>query len=223
MTPELRAAAVERAAWRPWVATFAAFLLACGAALWLARGAQREVEVLTLVLVYLSFACTFLPLPTAWILLWGAREAGPVAVALAGTVGTCIANLHDYHALSALRRLGPLQRALGSGWYAHAAAWFARAPFAALAASSFLPIPVDGVRLLAIAAGYPRPAFVLASFVGRLPRYLVLALLGRELALSNAAIVAVLAATIAIGAAKAAAALWRRRRGGAREAGDAAP
>jgi membrane protein YqaA with SNARE-associated domain len=223
MTPRcepFRAAEARAPAWRPWAAAFAAFLLASGAVLWLARGAHREVEVLTLVLVYLSFACTFLPLPTAWILLWGAREAGPVAVAIAGTVGTCIANLHDYHALSALRRLGPLQRALRSAWYARAAAWFGRAPFVALAASSFVPIPVDGVRLLAISVGYPRPAFVLASFAGRLPRYLLLALLGHELALSNSAILAVLAATIAIGAARAAPGLWRRLR--RTEAGDAA-
>jgi membrane protein YqaA with SNARE-associated domain len=226
MTPEREApdaAGARRPEWRGWVTAFAGFLLASAAVLWLARGVHREVEVVTLVLLYLSFACTFLPLPTAWILLWGAREAGPLAVALAGTAGTCIANLHDYHALGALRGLGPMQRALRSGWYARAAAWFGRAPFVALAASSFVPIPVDGVRLLAISVGYPRPAFVLASFVGRLPRYLLLALLGRELALSNSAIVAVLAATIAIGATKAAIGLGRRLGGRRREAGDAAP
>jgi membrane protein YqaA with SNARE-associated domain len=206
------AAADARApAWRTWIAVFGGFLLASGGVLWLSRGVNREVEVLATVAVYLSFACTFLPLPSAWILLWGAREAGPIAVALAGTVGTCIANLHDYHALTALRRTGPLRRAMQSAWYARAAAWFGRSPFVALAASSFLPLPVDAVRLLAISVGYPRPAFVLASFAGRLPRYLVFALLGRELALSNSAIVAVLAATVVIGAAKAAHAARRRR------------
>lgn len=191
-------------AWRSWVLGFSAFLVATGTLLCMARATPRQagLEVVALVLLYTSLACTFLPLPTAWILLWAGRELGPFPVALAATVGTCIANLHDYYIVSGLWRLGRVRRARETRLYARAAAWFRRAPFLALAVASFVPIPIDGVRLLAISVGYPRRAYFLASFAGRFPRYLLLALLGHELRLSNAAIGAVLLAIVLLGIGK---------------------
>ncbi|HJZ13086.1 MAG TPA: hypothetical protein VJ521_13100, partial [Acidobacteriota bacterium] len=50
-----------------------------------------------------------------------------------------------------------------------------------LSVATFLPIPIDVVRLLAISRAYPFVKYVLATFTGRFPRYLILAYLGREL------------------------------------------
>jgi uncharacterized membrane protein YdjX (TVP38/TMEM64 family) len=101
----------------------------------------------------------------------------------------------------------------GTRSYARAVGWFGRAPFLALAAASFVPISVDAVRLLAISAAYPRVPYVLATFVGRFPRYLLLAVLGHELRPSNRAIVAVLVAMALVGLARWALHLARRGRG----------
>lgn len=207
MMPEARAPAVARVlAWRPWALAFSAFLAAAGSVLWLARGtpSDPDLEVLTVLCLYLSFACTFVPLPTAWIVLWAARETGAFPVALVATAGTCIANMHDYYIVSGLWRLGRLKRARESARHARAVAWFRRAPFVALALASFAPLPVDAVRLLAISAGYPRTPFVLATFAGRFPRYLLLAILGHELRPSNRAIAAFVLVILVAGAAKAA-------------------
>jgi membrane protein YqaA with SNARE-associated domain len=200
--------------WRAWIAFSASLLAACGLLLWAAAGTpgHPRLAVLSTLLLYTSVACTFLPLPTAWIVLWAAREAGPLPVALVATVGTCVANLHDYYIVSGLCRLGRVQRARRSRSYARAVGWFQRAPFLALAAASFVPISVDAVRLLAISAGYPRRAYVLASFAGRFPRYLLLAVLGHELRLSNRAIAAVLVAMALVGLGKGALHLLQRRR-----------
>lgn len=217
MTPpaETAAAAATRALpWRSWIAISAAFLAADAALLW-ASGrtpGHPRLEVLSALLLYTSVAFTFLPLPTAWIVLWAAREAGPLPVALVATVGTCVANLHDYYIVSGLCRLGRVQRARRSRSYARAVAWFGRWPFLALAAASFLPLSVDAVRLLAISAGYPRRAYVLATFAGRFPRYLLLAVLGHELQLSNRAIAAVLVVMALAGLARGALHLLERRR-----------
>ena len=208
-------------AWRTWLAVFGGFLLASGAVLWLSRGVNREVEVLATVTVYLSFACTFLPLPTAWIVLWAARETDVLWVALVATAGTCIANLHDYHIVSGLWRAGRLRRARESAWHARAVTWFRRAPFLSLALASFVPLPVDAVRLLAISAGYPRPAYLLASYVGRFPRYLLFAVLGHELRPSNLTIFAIALAIVVVGAAKAALDRARTRRSRTRSPDDA--
>jgi membrane protein YqaA with SNARE-associated domain len=203
--------------WRSWIAICAAFLAADAALLWSSGGSGHpRVEVLSALLLYMSLACTFLPLPTAWIVLWAAREAGPVPVALVATLGTCVANLHDYYIVSGLCRLGRVQRVRQTRSYARAVGWFRRAPFLALTVASFVPISVDAVRLLAISAGYPRGAYVLATFAGRFPRYLLLAVLGHELQLSNRAIVAVLAVMALLGLSKGALHLVERLRARAR-------
>lgn len=220
MIPEPPASAVARdLPWRPWALAFSAFLATGGSVLWLARGALRDpVEVLTILCLYLSFACTFLPLPTAWIVLWAARETAALPVALAATAGTCIANLHDYYIVSGLWRLGRLERARRSTGHARAVAWFRRAPFVTLTLASFVPLPVDAVRLLAISAGYPRRPYVLATFAGRFPRYLLLAILGHELRFSNLTIAAIALAIVVAGAAKAA--FDHRRRAASRPSRD---
>jgi membrane protein YqaA with SNARE-associated domain len=224
MTPEAEALAVASGAaeaiagraarrdvgWRGWALVFAAFLAAGGSVLWLARGplASPRLEILTLLLLYLSLACTFVPLPTAWIVLWAARETGALPVALVATAGTCIANLHDYHLVSALLAHRRLRRVRDGAGHVRAVAWFRRAPFTALAVASFAPLPIDAVRLLAISAGYGRAPYVLATFAGRFPRYLLLAVLGHELRPSNG----VLAAVVVVIAVAAAAKLAYRHR-----------
>jgi uncharacterized membrane protein YdjX (TVP38/TMEM64 family) len=190
--------------WKKWVSVFFVFVLGCAAALLVSRGdpGLGKIEVLILYLLYMSVAFTFLPLPTAWIVLWAAREVEPLSVALIGTVGTVIANLHDYYIIHYLFRVERLRKAKKSRFYRKSVEWFQRAPFLTLTAASFLPIPIDVVRILAVSADYPRRWYALATFAGRLPRYLLLAYLGYELQLSNKTIFIVFLITVAIGAAK---------------------
>lgn len=193
-------------AWKPWVAASTGFLLATAAALWMARAAAGfdGIETLAQLLLYTSVACTFCPLPTAWIVLWAARTVDPLTVALVATLGTCIANLHDYYIVTALCRIGRVQKLRQSRFHDDAVRWFHRTPFWTLTAASLLPLPIDFVRLLAISAGYPRRRYALATFTGRLPRYLLLAALSWQLQLSNQVIALVLAITVVVGLGKAA-------------------
>ncbi len=87
-----------------------------------------------------------------------------------------------------------IDRVRGTASYRRAAEWFARWPFWTLVASNIVVLPVDVPRLLAISTRYSRPRFVLATLVGRYPRYLLLAGLGYQLKPSNRQILAVLAA-----------------------------
>ena len=70
--------------WKKWVAGFFAFVGLCAAILAVSRGTPGldRIEVLVLYLLYMSVAFTFLPLPTAWIVLWAAREVEPFSVAV---------------------------------------------------------------------------------------------------------------------------------------------
>jgi len=202
--------------WRKWVAGFFCFLLGNAGLLALSRATPRFAgfEILIILLVYMSLAFTFFPLPTAWIILWAAREMDPLSVSLVGAVGTCIANLHDYYILNYLFGLERLRKAKGTKSYRNAVRWFSRAPFVTLAVASFLPLPIDVVRILTVSTGYPRRLYVLATFVGRFPRYLLLGYLSYELKLSNQAILVVLLVTVAIGITQAAVKKLKESRGG---------
>jgi membrane protein YqaA with SNARE-associated domain len=189
---------------KKWIASFAVFFAAAGILYLLSRELEplASFEVLLLLLIYNSVACTFLPLPTAWIILWAARETDPLSASIIGVAGTCIANLHDYYIINHLFGIDRIGKVKGKSFYRSAVKWFERAPFITLTVASFLPIPIDVVRILAVSTGYSRLKYTLATFAGRFPRYLLLAWLGYELKLSNRAIFYVFIATVLIGAVK---------------------
>jgi membrane protein YqaA with SNARE-associated domain len=189
---------------RRWILSFAVFIAAAGALYLLSREVEplARFEVLLILLLYTSVACTFLPLPTAWIILWAARETDPLSASIIGVAGTCIANLHDYYIINHLFGIDRIGRVRDKGFYRSAVKWFERAPFITLSVASFLPIPVDVVRILAVSTGYSRLKYTLATLTGRFPRYLLLAWVGYELKLSNRAIFYVFVATVLIGAIK---------------------
>lgn len=140
--------------------------------------------VLVLTVFYLSLCNTFVPLPTAWIVLLAATEEfGPVVapvprvliVTVVATLGTVIANLNEYHLLASVFGAGLGARIRRTRVYGWAIGWFDRAPFTLLTLIALLPIPVDAVRWLAILRRYSRGRYALAYVVGRGTRYLLFA------------------------------------------------
>jgi membrane protein YqaA with SNARE-associated domain len=197
------AGAVEHAprGTRLWFAAFIAWMvaLALGAALLLTRyeagdAVALRAWILVLVCFYLSLCNSFLPLPTAWIVLLAAAPEyalipvgwlNILVVALLSTLATIVANLNEYHLLAVLLGRGLGRRARRTRVYTWAARWFERAPFALLTLIAFVPIPVDAVRWLAILQRYPRGRFALAYLLGRGPRYVIFAGCSVLLALSG--------------------------------------
>ncbi|MFH1746034.1 MAG: hypothetical protein ABIG44_03205 [Planctomycetota bacterium] len=159
-----------------------------------------RVWMLALVCFYLSICNTFLPLPTAWIILFavspevGLFDSGVlsvVTVAGLGALATVFANLTEYHVLAFLFRYGLGQRIRQTRVYQWSLRWFDIAPFQTLALFGFVPIPIDAVRWLAILRHYSRVRFGLAYFCGRGLRYLLLAWVAVLVQLTGWQIVAV--------------------------------
>lgn len=205
---ELRLARRQPLRFRAWFYPFAT-MLGVLVGIRLACGDSSKAAVLAGLFGYLSMACTFCPLPTAWVIVWAAapvegRGLGihPLVVATGGAAATAVANMHDYYLLTFLYRYRPIQRVRATGVYRRVAAWYNRSPFGTLAAASFLPVPVDFVRLLAISEGYSRWRFALGSLVGRLPRYLLLAMLADRFRLGWQWVLGIAGATVVLG-------LWR--------------
>ncbi|MHC4717306.1 MAG: VTT domain-containing protein [Planctomycetota bacterium] len=139
---------------------------------------------LLIYVIYLSIACTILPLNTGWLVAALAMRNVAVArdiwtttlvIATVGAVASMIANIHDYHVFTWILRNKSAARIRHTRVYRRAERWFSRRPFALVALFNIMPIPVDVVRLLAVSYRYSLRSFALANFLGRWVRYAVIA------------------------------------------------
>jgi membrane protein YqaA with SNARE-associated domain len=178
-------------------------------------------RVLSIGCTYLTLATTFIPLNvTAGVLFMASGKAMPdmlnwlvgspglrdrifgtspenypvLMVALAATLATVVANLADYHAIAWLMRVGKVRRLAQTKFYGKIAAWFNQAPFIIIFLINALAVPFGADRLLAAPRGYSRPKFAAAVFLGRLPRYYIVALVGQEFKLTWWQIIVICAA-----------------------------
>src|SRR3990172_637161 len=99
---------------------------------------------------YMCVACTFLPIPTLPPIAFAAKVFDPVLIAALGAAGTCIANLNDYAILGWMFRHQKVRKIRDVKTYRTLLEYFDRYAFLTLSVATFLPIPVDVVRLLAI-------------------------------------------------------------------------
>ncbi|MDY6913140.1 MAG: VTT domain-containing protein [Planctomycetota bacterium] len=157
--------------------------------------------------VYLSLCCTFLPMPTGWIVAGVATQQAAVGtnfwttmlmVAAAGAAGSTIANLNDYHLFTWILRNRRIAKVRQTKTYNAAARWFARAPFLLLVIFNVIPIPVDVIRMLATTYRYPRVPFAAGNFIGRFIRYGVIAFVTYFWNLGWIAVVALLALAVVL-------------------------
>ena len=192
------ALAVEGNHLRWWIWAYVA-ALSVGLALALAA---PETRVPGLYLVYMGLACTFVPLPTTPLVLLAASHWNPVLVALSGAATTTIANLNEYHVWTSFFQYRLFRKIRGSPHCKAATTWFDKAPFAALVAVNIIPLPVDVVRLIAVARQYDRARFVMANFLGRSVRYGLIALVGYALDLNLKSIIVITLIAVCIGLAK---------------------
>jgi membrane protein YqaA with SNARE-associated domain len=131
--------------------------------------------------LYMSVACQFFPIPTLPPIAFTAKAFHPVLVAFVGGIGTVIAYVIDYAILGWLFRHHRVKKVRDIHLYRKLLKFFDKYAFLTVTAAAFLPIPVDVVRLLAISRAYNYWKYLAAAFVGRFPRYLIFAYLGKEL------------------------------------------
>ncbi len=153
---------------------------------------------------YLSLCCTFFPAPTTWVVMLLASDmvaaqvgiegyAAPrlIMVSTVGAFATGLANLNEYHLVVYLLRRRRVAKMRDSRMVRAAGRWFRTNPFWFLTLFSFLPVPVDVIRWLAITARYSRRRFFWASFAGRWLRYAIWAAAAMGLHLGTGHIVTI--------------------------------
>ena len=161
------------------------------------RVLPERADVLLDYFLYMSVATTFTPLPTPPVVIHAALYAPVFLVAVVGALGTVVAYLIEYSVLGRFLAFDRLQRVRENRFFLRLARLFDRLPFLALTLAAFLPLPVDGVRLMAIARGYDRLRYAVAAFLGRAPRYAMIASVGYGLKALGAAGVSALVPAVA--------------------------
>ena len=118
-------------------------------------------------------------------LLYYSKLYLPLWLALLGGVGTSLAGFLDYQTVTYLFRYRKMAAIRKNKYYLLVANYFRKVPFACLVITGFTPVPFYPVKFMAIATAYPLQKYLLALFVGRTPRYYLVALVGKGLQISN--------------------------------------
>ncbi len=134
---------------------------------------------------------TFVPYEPA--LLYYSKPYAPLWLALLGGIGTSLAGFLDYQAVTYLFRWKRLAAIREHRYYLLVTKYFNKAPFSCIVVTGFLPVPFHPIKFLAISAKYPLRKYLLALFVGRTPRYYIVALLGAAFNISNLGILIIFA------------------------------
>jgi|GEM_PF-2674187 len=136
--------------------------------------------------VYMSLACTIIPLPTPPYVIGMGKGFDPLLVASLGAFGNAIASLGEYYLLTWLFSRTELQVKIESNkLFQRMVAAFQRAAFFILILTSFSPLPLDPFYLTAIVMRYPLIKFLTAIFVGKWFRYYLLAQVGESFQIPN--------------------------------------
>lgn len=149
--------------------------------------------------VYMSFACTLIPLPTPPYVIALGQLFQPGIVAVLGAIANCLAALVEYHFITWLFSKAKLHEQVEtSRIFQRFAHYFQRAAFACLIVTGLIPIPFEPFRLAAILSRYNLPKYLLSVFIGRFIRYYLLAWTGHLYSIPNWLLIAMVFALIAV-------------------------
>lgn len=139
-----------------------------------------------------------LPAAHEAVLMVAGRVYSPLLVAGVGIAGTLYMEYINYYVYQAALLHPRLERTRQSKLVRGTVALFEKSPFFCVWMCSWSPLPYWAVRFLAPLSGYEVSRYLLATFLGRAPRYYFIALFGKFLPVSNLALAGVTAAMIAI-------------------------
>jgi len=171
-----------------------------GPRVWVFGGLMAVIGIVTTVLMlqdfrsrsYLYLAFYAIPANTAItvfphepVLVYFGKFANVWLTAAAATVGTVAAGYMDHTVFTPVLNLKGRQAYKERALYRRAAEWFARWPFPTLVVAGFTPVPFWPFKFLSFSAHYPLGRYLAALVVGRFPRYVILAWVGRALDVPN--------------------------------------
>ena len=151
------------------------------------------------VLFFCSFPTEFLVavVPHEPILLFFGKFYTPLTVALVAGSSTLITEALNYSVFKYVTDLKFFKNIHQKKTVSKIVDLFNRAPFVALWIAAFTPIPFYPFRFLVVLARYPLVKYILALSLSRIPRFFILALVGRALQIPNCLLIALFIVLIA--------------------------
>ena len=123
-----------------------------------------------------------IPIPHEPGMVYFGQFYSPALVAIVAAVATLIPCFFDYRVITFAFQARQFRKIRKSDVYQGAVHYFLKAPFTCILLAAFAPpIPFYIFRVLSPTSGYPLRRYMLAVFLGRLPRYYFFALMGSAL------------------------------------------
>ena len=123
-----------------------------------------------------NFCIPWLPHEPA-VLLYGDLY-NPWLVAFVGGLATCWIEFFNYKLLELITHIQQVKAFTEKQTYQKAEGYFKKFPFFTLVFTGLTPVPFAPFRVFSVTSNYPLIKYLLAVFVGRTPRYYILAATG---------------------------------------------
>ena len=117
-------------------------------------------------------------------------------IVLFGAIGASISAIIEYFLIDFLMKFDRFAKLKQNGKYRKYASYFDKFSFRSIMLASIIPLPLDVIRVLAITRRYSKWKYILATFLGRIPRIFLLTFLGSQLAYSKIIAIILLAAIL---------------------------
>lgn len=137
---------------------------------------NRHLWVLFLYSIPGNFLIDVIPYDPVVILFGSLHD--PVLVALAGMAGILVCETINYTLFETIVDLNFFDKILKNVFVSKLINLFNKAPFWTMLIVAFTPIPIYPFRFLVVMARFPLFKYLLALFLGRLPRLYLIALFG---------------------------------------------
>ena len=152
------------------------------------------------VLFFYSFPSEFLiaTVPHEPALLYFGKFYTPLTVALVAIPSTLLTEMLNYSTFKYVADLKIFTNLRDKKALKKTIRFFNKAPFLALWVAGITPIPFYPLRFLVVLAKYPLPRYILAIFLSRFPRFIILAYVGYKIQIPDYILVALFVILIAI-------------------------
>lgn len=148
---------------------------------------------LILLFLYTIPSHSLIPLPHEPAMVLAGKMYDPLIVALVAGAATFVSSFLDYEMVNFIFNRTRVGNAREHRVYRGCVYYFLKAPFASLVLAAFTPfIAFYPFRILGPTSGYPVWRYMLAVFIGRVPRFYLEALLGHALSWTNTFLVGAL-------------------------------
>jgi len=141
----------------------------------------------------------FFPAAYEPVLMVFGRLYPPVLIAAVGSTLSCAVEAFNYKVYNWMAGIPQLDRLREKAVSGRLVKLFEKQPFLVVWLFAWTPAPDWAARILGVLSGYPIRRYVTAFLLGRFPKFLFLAWLGRQIPISTTGLIIIAVATVIIG------------------------